>query len=60
MRACEDPDDRLYLSALGVAVVLLVASLYLFAAVLNQPLTSRPVELTVELEQPAGCSRAPR
>ena len=46
--------DRLYLSALGVLLVLAVSVFYLFAAVLNQPLTSRPVELTVELKSAGG------
>ena len=46
--------DRLYLSAVGVVVVFLVAVAYLFAAVLDQPLTSRPLTLKVELEQTGG------
>ncbi len=46
--------NRLYLSALGVLLVLAVCVLYLFAAVLRQPLTSRPVELTVELKSAGG------
>jgi len=46
--------NRLYLSALGVALVLVVCVFYLFAAVLNQPLTSRPVELTVQLKAAGG------
>ncbi|KAA1429115.1 MCE family protein [Nocardioides antri] len=46
--------DRLYLSAVGVVVVFLVAIAYLFAAVLDQPLTSRPLTLKVELEQTGG------
>ena len=46
--------DRLYLSAVGVVVVFLVAIAYLFAAVLDQPLTSRPITLEVHLEQTGG------
>ncbi|HWM75050.1 MAG TPA: MlaD family protein [Nocardioides sp.] len=46
--------NRLYLSALGVLLVLAVCVFYLFAAVLNQPLTSRPVELTVQLKSAGG------
>jgi len=46
--------DRLYLSAVGIVVVFLVAIAYLFAAVLDQPLTSRPLTLDVELEQTGG------
>jgi phospholipid/cholesterol/gamma-HCH transport system substrate-binding protein len=46
--------NRLYLSALGVLLVLAICVLYLFAAVLRQPLTSRPVELTVELKSAGG------
>ena len=46
--------NRLYLSALGVALVLAICVFYLFAAVLKQPLTSRPVELTVELKSAGG------
>ena len=46
--------DRLYLSAVGIVVVFLIAVAYLFAAVLDQPLTSRPVNVDVELEQTGG------
>jgi len=46
--------NRLYLSALGVALVLVLCVFYLFAAVLKQPLTSRPVELTVQLKSAGG------
>ncbi|WP_183093371.1 MCE family protein [Nocardioides stalactiti] len=46
--------DRLYLSAVGVVVVFLLAVAYLFAAVLDQPLTSRATNLKVELEQTGG------
>ncbi len=46
--------DRLYLSAVGVVVVFIIAIAYLFAAVLDQPLTSRPVTVEVELEQTGG------
>ena len=46
--------DRLYLSAVGIVVVFLIAIAYLFAAVLDQPLTSRPVTVEVELEQTGG------
>jgi len=46
--------DRLYLSAVGIVVVFLIAIAYIFAAVLDQPLTSRPVTVDVELEQTGG------
>lgn len=46
--------DRLYLSLVGIVAVLIVTVAYLFAAVLDQPLTSRPVEVTVELAQTGG------
>ena len=46
--------DRLYLSAVGIVVVFLVAIAYLFAAVLDQPLTERPINVEVELEQTGG------
>jgi len=46
--------DRLYLSAVGVVVVFMIAIAYIFAAVLDQPLTSRPVTVDVELEQTGG------
>ncbi len=46
--------DRLYLSAVGVVVVFLIAIAYIFAAVLDQPLTSRPVTIEVELTQTGG------
>lgn len=46
--------DRLWASAVGVVVVLALAIAYLFAAVLDAPLTERPVTLDVELEQTGG------
>jgi phospholipid/cholesterol/gamma-HCH transport system substrate-binding protein len=46
--------NRLYLSALGVLLVLVLCVVYIFAAVLKTPLTSRPVELTVELKAAGG------
>lgn len=46
--------DRLYLSALGVALVFVVCVAYLFAEVLDQPLTSRPTEVTVMLGNTGG------
>lgn len=46
--------NRLYLSALGVMLVLVLCVFYLFAAVLNQPLTSRPIQLTVQLKATGG------
>lgn len=46
--------NRLYLSAVGVGVVFVVAVAYLFAAVLDQPLTSRPDRVTVELAATGG------
>jgi phospholipid/cholesterol/gamma-HCH transport system substrate-binding protein len=46
--------DRLYLSALGVFLVLALTVFYVFGAVLNQPLTSRPIELTVQLKVAGG------
>jgi virulence factor Mce-like protein len=46
--------DKLVLSAVGIVVILLVAVAYIFAAVLDQPLTSRPVTVEVELAQTGG------
>ncbi|HWI42566.1 MAG TPA: MlaD family protein [Nocardioides sp.] len=46
--------DRLYLSVVGIVLVLLLAVSYLLAAVLDQPLTSRPDRLKVELAQTGG------
>jgi virulence factor Mce-like protein len=46
--------NRLYLSAIGVFLVFALCVTYLFAAVLQQPLTSRPVELTVQLKSAGG------
>ncbi len=46
--------DKLYLSAVGIVVVFLVAIAYLFAVVLDQPLTERAVTVDVELEQTGG------
>lgn len=46
--------NRLHLSLAGIIVVLIVAVAYIFAAVLDQPLTSRPVEVRVELAQTGG------
>lgn len=46
--------DRLLLSAVGVVVVFALAVMYIFAAVLDQPLTSRPVTVDVELPQSGG------
>ncbi|WGX94502.1 MCE family protein [Nocardioides sp. L-11A] len=46
--------DRLYLSLAGIVVVLVVTTAYIFAAVLDQPLTSRPVEVKVQLAQTGG------
>ena len=46
--------NRLYLSALGVFLVFALCVFYVFAAVLRQPLTSRPVELTVSLKAAGG------
>lgn len=46
--------DRLYLSLAGIVAVLVVTVAYIFAAVLDQPLTSRPVEVKVELAQTGG------
>lgn len=46
--------DKLYLSAVGIVLVFLVAIAYLFAAVLDQPLTERPITVEVELEQTGG------
>lgn len=47
-------NNRLYLSAVGVALVLVLCVFYIFAAVLNQPLTSRPIQLTVEMKAAGG------
>ena len=46
--------NRLYLSAFGVFMVLVICVFYLFAAVLKQPLTSRPLDLTVQLTSAGG------
>ena len=46
--------DRLYLSALGVLMVFVVGIAYLFASVLDEPLTSRPDQVTVELSATGG------
>ncbi len=46
--------NRLYLSLAGIIVVLIVTTAYIFAAVLDQPLTSKPVEVKVELAQTGG------
>lgn len=46
--------NRLYLSLIGIVVVLVLAVAYIFAEVLDQPLTSRPVEVKVELAQTGG------
>lgn len=46
--------DRLWLSAAGVLIVLLVAVSYIFAEVLDTPLTERPVTVDIELTQSGG------
>ena len=46
--------DRLYLSALGVLMVFVVGIAYLFGAVLDEPLTARPDQVTVELSATGG------
>lgn len=46
--------DKLWLSAAGVVAVFVVAVAYIFAEVLDQPLTSRPLTIDVELEQTGG------
>jgi phospholipid/cholesterol/gamma-HCH transport system substrate-binding protein len=46
--------NRLYVSALGVLTVFVVGIAYLFAAVLDEPLTSRPDQVTVELSATGG------
>lgn len=46
--------DRLWLSLVGVIVVFIMAIAYMFAAVLDTPLTERPINLDVELEQTGG------
>lgn len=46
--------NRLYLSAIGVGLVFIVAVAYLFAAVLDQPLTARSDRVTVELAGTGG------
>ncbi|WP_028650774.1 MCE family protein [Nocardioides halotolerans] len=46
--------DRLYLSAVGVLLVFVVGIAYLFGAVLDEPLTSRPDRVTVELSATGG------
>lgn len=46
--------NRLYLSALGVVLILLVCVSYLFAETLDRPLTSQPDEITVDLRAAGG------
>ncbi|WP_182376075.1 MlaD family protein [Nocardioides sp. WS12] len=46
--------DRLYLSLIGIGLVLVFATAYIFAEVLDQPLTKRPVKIDVELAQTGG------
>ncbi len=46
--------NRLYLSALGVLMVFVLGIAYLFASVLDAPLTSRPDQITVELTATGG------
>lgn len=46
--------DKLYLSLIGIGIVLVLATAYIFAAVLDQPLTARPLEVKVELAQTGG------
>ena len=46
--------NRLHLSALGVLLVFVVAVAYLFSAVLDQPLASRPDRVTIELAGTGG------
>lgn len=46
--------DRLYLSAVGVLLVLVVTVTYLFAEVLDAPLTASPVDLTVVVGSTGG------
>ncbi|WP_309648975.1 MlaD family protein [Nocardioides sp.] len=46
--------SSLYLSLVGVIAVFAVGVAYLFAAVLDQPLTARPVAVTVELPATGG------
>lgn len=46
--------DKLLLSAASVVVVFVLAVAYIFSQVLDQPLTSRPVTVNVELKQSGG------
>lgn len=46
--------NRLYLSALGVVLVLVVTVAYLFSSVLDIPITSRTKTVTVEMEATGG------
>ncbi len=46
--------DRLYLSALGVVLILVLCVSYLFAETLDRPLTSQPDEVTVDLRAAGG------
>lgn len=46
--------NKLYLSLIGIIVILVLTVAYIFAAVLDQPLTSRPVQVKVELAQTGG------
>lgn len=46
--------NSLYRSAFGVLIILVVCVAYIFGAVLDQPLTSRPVNVTVQLHSTGG------
>ena len=46
--------NKLYLSLIGIILVLIFAVAYVFSAVLDPPRTSRPVEVKVELAQTGG------
>ncbi|GAA4128367.1 MlaD family protein [Nocardioides fonticola] len=46
--------DRLYLSAIGILVVLALTVAYLFSSVLDRPLTSSPTEVTVTMASTGG------
>lgn len=46
--------DRLYVSAVGIIVVLIVCVSYMLAGVLDQPLTRRPDTVTVQLRGAGG------
>lgn len=54
MKAREILTDRLYQSALGIVLVLLLTVAYLFSEVLDIPLTHRPMQVEVQMAATGG------